>query len=772
MKWNSVLVVASHLFGKGRSEPIGVKTQLTELDIHPIEVATKGSLFPCALRGCIMERSFSSDTQLVESHLRSTMPRFDFLIRCTLVGLKVGAWLLMGTLAHADEPSVAEQFEQQLAPILQAKCGMCHSNRAQEAELDLSTFSGVLRGGESGSLLDAEHPEKSLLWTQIESGEMPPDDHEPLNTEELDTIKQWVLAAEWAEAVSVEKLDQHDVLPFLLLRCARCHGQQVQRGNLDVRSKAALLKGGESGPAIVAGEPDESLILKRIHAEEMPPREDLARYSVKPMEPQEVELLTRWIAADAPEFEQTPDIASRQQDPLVQDEDRSFWAFRPAQRPRVPVDRDPLIESSATTNAIDAFIQRRLRDANLRPSPRAAPATLIRRAYFDLHGLPPSREAVRSFEEDFRARGDVAFVEVIDRLLASPRYAERWADYWLDLAGYSDSEGVQHSDPVRPHVWRYRDYVIRSFADDKPYDQFLREQVAGDELADYESADEITQELSDNLVATAFLKLAPDGTFAGITGFVPDRLEAIDDSLEVLSSAVMGLTIRCARCHSHKFDPIPQRDYYRLSAVFKGALDEHAWLQPILQNDLPGVGVRRLPFVPTAERKAWESHEAEIDRQLEALKSEGASEEQIKQVESKRRPEPMVRALWDNGDPSPTYLLRRGNYLLPDRLIGPGVPSVLTDGVTPFEITQPWPNSDKSGRRLAFANWLVQPDHPLTARVMANRIWRHHFGIGIVSTLDDFGKAGSGATHPDLLDWLSIEFVRRGWSVKQMHRLI
>ena len=223
----------------------------------------------------------------------------------------------------------------------------------------------------------------------------------------------------------------------------------------------------------------------------------------------------------------------------------------------------------------------------------------------------------------------------------------------------------------------------------------------------------------------------------------------IDDEIEIFSSAVLGLTIKCARCHSHKFDPIPQRDYYRLAAIFKGALDENDWLKPNRQGKFkPGVRDRMLPYVTTKEHDAWKA-------------SGGKAEDQ-----------PLIRALWDRGEPSPTYLLRRGNHLTPGRLVGPGVPSVLTDGKTPLRLEPSGPGAKKTGRRLALAKWLVTADHPLTSRVMVNRIWKHHFGTGIVKTLDNFGKAGARPTHPELLDWLAVRFVENGWSIKSMHRLI
>jgi hypothetical protein len=413
----------------------------------------------------------------------------------------------------------------------------------------------------------------------------------------------------------------------------------------------------------------------------------------------------------------------------------------------VPAVREP----ARLRNPIDAFVLHQLEGRGFTLAPEADRATLIRRACLDLTGLPPGPAEVEAFLAD---RGPDAYGRLIDRLLASPRYGERWGRYWLDLAGYADSEGKREQDLPRPHAWRYRDYVIRSFNADKPYDRFLLEQLAGDELADYEHAAEVTPEVYDNLVATGLLRMAPDGTWANITGYVPDRLEVIADEIDVLGSAVLGLTLKCARCHSHKFDPLPQRDYYRLVDVFKGAYDEYDWLKPDVRPGLGPVsqdvaGGRQLPFVTTAERRRWEA---------------GGGKG--------KRPEPRVQALWDRGEPSPTYVYRRGDPLSPGRLVGPGVPSVLTDGKTPFVVRPPWPGARSTGRRLAFARWVTRPDHPLTARVLVNRLWKHHFGTGIVRTLANFGRAGAPPSHPELLDWLAAEFVRRGWSVKAMHRLM
>ena len=654
--------------------------------------------------------------------------------------------------ASKDSTKRLITFEADVSPIFRARCLRCHGEKTLKGELDLRSLSGVMKGGESGPVMVPGKPDESLLFEKIHNGEMPPSKKERLSDADVKTIRLWIengAKASITETVATSGVTQHDVIPVMLRHCTVCHGVRRREGELDLRTKASMLRGGKSGPALDLVHPDESRLLKRIRAGEMPPHKRLVEASVKPVDNAEVDLIARWIAAGAPEVAIVPDVATTVPDPLVTDKDREFWAFRPPQAVSVPVVHD----QERCRNPIDAFLLRKLEGAGLTFSPEADKLTLLRRAHFDLTGLPPDPREVREFLND---PAPSAYEAMIDRLLASPRYGERWARYWLDLAGYADSEGKREQDLPRPYAWRYRDYVIRAFNDDKPYDRFLTEQIAGDELADAENAPEITQEIYDNLVATGFLRMVPDGTWANITGYLPDRIEVIADEIDVLGSAVMGLTMKCARCHSHKYDPIPHRDYYRLVDVFKGALDEHDWLKPDIK---PGIGPvsqdflggRHLPLVTAVERRAWE-----------ATNAKGTS----------RKAEPRIQAVWDRGEPSPTYIYRRGDPLSPGRLVGPGVPSVLTDGKTPFEVKPPWPNAKKTGRRLAFAHWLTQPDHPLTARVAVNRIWKHHFGKGIVTSLGNFGKAGATPTHPELLDWLARKFVEEGWSVKAVHRLI
>ncbi|HZN59114.1 MAG TPA: PSD1 and planctomycete cytochrome C domain-containing protein [Planctomycetota bacterium] len=574
----------------------------------------------------------------------------------------------------------------------------------------------------------------------------------------------------------------HDVLPILLRRCAACHGGHEPEAQLDVRTRATLLRGGKSGSAVVPGDAAASLLVHRVTAGEMPPRDRLVDAGVRPMEPAELEVIRRWIDSGAPESATKPDVAASEPDPRVTDADRSFWAFQPPRAPAVPRPRG----SARVRNPIDLFVLDQLEAAGMTFSPEASPVVLLRRATFDLTGLPPS---AREVEEVLAAGGDgeEAYERIVDRLLASPRYGERWGRIWLDIAGYADSEGKREQDLLRPSAWRYRDYVIRAFNDDKPYDRFLLEQIAGDELQDYEHAREITPEMEECLVATGFLRMAPDPTWASITNFIEDRLDVIADEIDILGSSVLGLTLRCARCHDHKIDPIPQRDYYRMLDVFKGALDEHDWLRSGWHS---GISTgrradRELPFVTSQEQREREARNAALNAEIEPLRAQVAAaraasrgddasrlEARIASLESKRPQEIGIRALWDRGEPSPTYILRRGDPQNPGPLVGPGVPSVLTDGRTPFETRPPWPGARSTGRRLALARWLARAENPLVARVIANRVWKHHFGRGIVETLGDFGKAGSRPTHPELLDWLALELVRSGWSVKALHRAI
>ena len=748
-------------------------------------------------------------------------------------------------------PQRKVHFETDVLPIFKASCVQCHGPNNKMQNLDLTTLDGVIKGSESGPVIVPGNPENSLLYEKVRAEQMPKGG-QPLSKEQVATIREWIQAgapaAENATANS-HPVTADDILPIMLLRCTACHGTGSKEGGLDLSSREAMLRGGKSGPALLPGKPDQSLIIQKLRSGEMPPKKGLNDVSLRPITSPEVEKVVRWIAQGALEGK-SAEVEQAGPEPLVSDKDRQFWAFQSPRRPPIP----SVTHSELVRNPIDAFVLSKLEEKGLPFSPEADKLTLIRRASYDLTGLPPTPRDVQEFLAD---KDPKAYDKLVDHLLTSQRYGEHWGRFWLDLAGYADSEGGKlDSDNIRPYAWRYRDYVVQSFNSDKPYARFLLEQIAGDELVDYENAPVITPAMMDNLIATGFLRMGPDSTYDSATNSIDDRLDVIADEMDILGSGVMGLTIKCARCHSHKYDPIPQRDYYRLLAVFKGGFDYYDWLMPQIVSfdgkSLSAHKARLLPYVrPGAtpvqlirEQQGREARNEVLDREIKSLKEaleakaeplkkklldqrlaklpESLREDlrklldtpneqrtevqkyladkfsdlltikpaelkladaayrqavevtgrQVQLLEVQKEPEPKIRALWDRGNPTPTYILWRGDPTNPGPPVGPGVPAVLTDGKTLFEAKPPWPGASSTGRRLAFSRWLIRPENPLTARVMINRIWARHFGVGIVKTLGNFGRTGTPPTHPELLDWLATEFVQQGWSIKKMQRLI
>ena len=495
---------------------------------------------------------------------------------------------------------------------------------------------------------------------------------------------------------------------------------------------------------------------------------------------------------------------------------RAYWAFQPVLRPAAPV----LAGAEWGRNAIDGFVLRALREKGLQPSPPAGRITLMRRAYFDLVGLPPEPEDVREFLADDSPR---AYERLVERLLASPHYGERWGRHWLDLARFAESDGFEQ-DGARPNAWRYRDYVTESFNADKPYDRFVREQVAGDEL---------WPDRFDARIATAFNRhYAEEGNQKDL---LLARQETLHDVTAVVGSTFLGLTFSCAQCHDHKFDPITQKDYYRLQAFFANVNhddrfpiappDELAEYRRSLSEweaktasvwtemaDLlmpyrtytPEQLLARYPdYVIEAiakrpgERTATEAWMASLlatkdcgtcplrpapyrDPAFRSVvrKLEGSDKDRFEELEAQLEEFAHLKpADIDRGSgivdvsahAPPTYVLANGLYTSPREEVQPGFLSILDP--RPAAISPP-AGGRSTGRRTALAEWLVNPSNPLTARVMANRIWHHHFGRGIVATPGDFGLMGERPSHPDLLDWLADEFVRAGWSLKHVHRLI
>jgi cytochrome c553 len=723
------------------------------------------------------------------------------------------------------------------------------------------------------------------------------------------------------------------VRPVLIENCAECHGEKKQKAGLRVDSRTALLTGGDSGPAVEPGKPDESYLLMAIShgddAPKMPPKQKLTDERIAD--------LTRWVQMGAPWPGDTGEapVAARKPGFEITDADRRHWAFLPVKSPAVPQVKD----RRWADNPIDAFILAKLEAKGLAPNRQATKRELIRRAYFDLIGLPPTPEDVNAFEND---QAPDAYARLIDELLDSPQYGERWGRHWLDLVRYAETNSYERDNP-KPHVWRYRDYVIQSFNDDKPYDRFIREQLAGDEMGG-----------TDPLIATGYYRL-------GIWDDEPSdrelaRYDSLDDIVATTGQVFLGLTIDCARCHDHKLDPIAQKDYYRLVSFFQntnhfrngGPTDE----APILADDaarleherrLDELAAKRLELQTamsaiTDEFRARFEQETRtgIDRpdiedlqyrfyrdtwqklpDFAALKFEdsgtlplgrfdlkprtrddafgfvfegtlivpkageytfyldsddgsrlsvnnavaitydgihGEGDEREAKValsagrvpirleyfqqgsglglsvawsgpdlprrslsaDDDGRPNPtrdlarlfrtegsrvlgaarfkeyqtlrkkleglnanrnagagteMALCITERGPEAPdTFVLLRGNPQTPGDKVEPAFLEVL--GGTPAVIPTPPPGAKSSGRRSALADWIASPENPLTARVMANRIWQYHFGRGIVRSPSNFGKQGDAPTHPELLDWLAAEFLKNGWHLKPLHRLV
>ena len=717
---------------------------------------------------------------------------------------------LLFTLALAV---AGQNFDASAGPVFKAKCAGCHGAAAQ-GKLDLRTEEAALKGGASGPAIVPGNAAKSFLIDKVVTGQMPPGKAK-LSDAEIDVIRGWV--DKLPPVATVARVSEHEIRGILQARCVTCHGGMSQKGGLDLRTMASRLKGGKSGPALVPGKPEASSMYSRIVIGQMPPEKMAKELAVELPTEAETAKIKAWIAQGAPGPEPLPALTA------VSDKDKQFWSFQPPVRPSVPAVK------GTVRNPIDAFLLRQLEAKGLSYSREADKLTLLRRATLDLTGLPPTPGEISAYLADSSAD---AYEKLIDRLLASPRYGERWGQHWLDLAGYSDSEGFGQDDGVRRFAWRYRDYVIRSLNADKPYSVFLTEQLAGDEMSDdWKKAKGVaSQEVLDRLAATGFLRTTPDPTNSAERGLISERMNIVAEELEVLTSSVMGLTVGCARCHNHKYDPIPQRDHYRLSAILQGAYDPYEWRTPnkreldlaleseraetekvnapiqadikklqeamkkagdpfraqLLEERLKELpeGVREDLKVPAEKRTEAQKYLADKfaatlkieDRDLERKYPEYAGavrplQREMQELRGKLKPKPHVRVLTDNAEPSVHYLLRRGEPTNFGEVVEPGVPVVLANAALKPYAPEP-AFAGTTGRRLGLAKWLTQPNHPLTARVAVNQLWMRHFGRGIVASVSNFGRSGMAPSHPELLDWLATEFVAKGWSMKTMHRMM
>ncbi len=623
-----------------------------------------------------------------------------------------------------------------------------------------------------------------------------------------------------------ERLFALEIKPLLAAKCLACHGQNpsLLMGGLDLTGQASALQGGQSGrPAIVPGKPDESLLYLALSGDGptlvMPPKE------TDQLSPAEVARVREWIDLGAPWLsdEQAREIVAAADTAAAgvrmatsggQSEDwterlyksENVWAFRPVRKPRLP--------QVAAANPVDAFHIARMAEAGLKPAPRADKLDLLRRAAFDLTGLPPTPEQAHAFLSDATPG---AWERLVDRLLTSPHYGEQWGRHWLDVARYADTAG-NSNDYERSNAWRYRDYVVRSFNADKPYNQFVIEQLAGDELPGSDP---------EMLVATGFLRMGPWGS-----AMVPKKMARqayLDDVVHSVGQAFLSMPLRCAKCHDHKVDPIPTRDYYRIYAALAGtqiaersseflpeenrarfetgrqlvtqlrdfASERKQQLESKAEDAArEWFAERGLEYVPPAKRGDLPDSEKPPRHYGLTSADEGRLKvrKQDEWIWTRRleRYQPMVQSVFNGPDYIPgngrklrmpakidadwrpeSTIFEGGSVHAPGEAVTPGVLSAtqLATKTAPAESRFDLP-ADLHGRRLALAEWIVDERNPLTARSIVNRVWAYHFGKGLVATPNNLGGLGAKPSHPDLLDWLAADFVENGWSIKRLHRTI
>ena len=606
------------------------------------------------------------------------------------------------------------------------------------------------------------------------------------------------------------------IRPILKTHCFHCHGEADHReSGLDLRLFRLMQAGGEGGPAVVPHQPDASLVWNRVEAGEMPP-------GGKTLSAAEKELLRHWIATGAKTKREEP------LQPMVEqwtEEERSYWLFQPVQVTNLSTFAGMGSDELPSSNPIDLFLLQKMQPAGLSFSPSADRPVLIRRLALDLLGVPPTPEEVSAFIND---GSPDAYERLVDRMLADPRYGEHWGRHWLDVAGYADSDGYTEQDTERPWAYQYRDYVIRAFNEDVPIDQVVVEQMAGDELVP-QPWENLSQESIQRLAATGFLRTVPDGT--GQEGVDPNvaRNDIISETIKIVSGSLLGLTVGCAQCHDHRYDPISQLDYYRLRAILEPGLDWKQWRdKPAKQvnlwtaeerqkaadvdkelSDLEGKRVAELDTIvadifekevmklPEEQREAARTakttaadkrtpEQQKLMRDYPSLNVDRGSailydgarinefnkryETQQAEVKAKKPADRYLASFSEVPDQAPTtFVFFRGDIQQPRESVLPGGLSILGEH---DKIPADDPAIPTTGRRLAFARRLVTGVHPLFARATVNRIWMHHFGRGIASMPGDLGLLGDKPTHAELLDYLANQLVANQWSRKRFQRML
>lgn len=582
---------------------------------------------------------------------------------------------------------------------------------------------------------------------------------------------------------------------LLAVRCLECHAGQDPQGSLALDTAASFARGGQTGPAVVPGDADASLLVRAVRRQDpavspMPPDE--------PLSADEIALVEAWVASGAPWSVEAPAedsdgglVGSAWEDPRNpvtrrwRGERIDLWSFQPLERCAVPAtrgDEGHRMQPNGVPEVIDAFLEARLADRGLRPLPPADRRTLVRRMTFDVTGLPPSPAEVEAFVAD---EAPDAVERLVDRLLASPAYGEHLAVTWLDAVRYADTNGFER-DELRPQIWRYRDWCIDAFNADMPYDRFLTEQLAGDELVGEAPADDVE---SGALVATGYLRLGPfDSTAPIFQEAERHRAELLAEIVSTTGSAVLGLAMSCCNCHDHKSDPLLQSDFFRIQACFQGTearempIDLPAVAAAIAAHNEPiqgeiaaaesagAMATTRLDSLLAAAAAEGEAEVPSVVRLRDALVKEiVALEERVAELKPTLRSLTLAEVVSEVSEIPATHVLAQGSHRNPREEVVPGVFAAFDPAAIEHS---PPPGGRTSGRRLALAAWLVSDANPLTARVIVNRVWQRLFGRGLVATPNDFGFRGARPTHPELLDWLACEFRERGWSLKDLHRSI
>ena len=684
-----------------------------------------------------------------------------------------------GTTVAQTSTQAETTFQSQIQPIIFKNCSGCHTYGGHGGDLRLDSYATLIKGGGRGAPVVAGQPESSLLLKAIRYDDpdlkMPP--RGKLSDADIATVEKWIkeltsdsLTTSTALAVTTpvtnaptvktpeapkaltpaiipaaqpeakvtqeqEQFFEAKVRPLLTKNCYGCHTQTAS-GGLRLDSNEGLLKGGKDGAVVVPGHPESSLLVTALHyksAIQMPPK--------GPLKAEEVAVVEQWIRDGAP----WPAKSQSSSGKKVTAADRNFWSFRAPQPVAVPS-----LSSTWPRNNIDRFILAKLEQQHLKPVGDADKRTLIRRLNYDLAGLPPTPREVQEFLNDSSPK---AYENLVDRLLASKAYGERWGRIWLDLVRYADTSGGGGDYPI-PQASKYRDYVIQSFVDDKPYDRFIREQIAGD-LLPSKSEPEHWQ----NIVATGYL--------AG-TNRYENKATYVSDAVDNLGSAFLGVTLACARCHDHKFDPIPTADYYAIYGILNSTHYPEPGKDDVrFQRDF----TYRDP--QATKREDWKTFQAQLkpiqDAMEAVMKLPGTYDDLVPQLSARRMH--LFAHLPDlgesayavmEGDPADSRIQHYGDPKDLGEQVRRGTLQVLGGSALPDDV-------EGSGR-LELANWIASKDNPLTARVMVNRIWQGHFGRGIVATANDFGTRGVAPSNQDLLDYLAQKFMDGGWSIKSLHK--